>query len=165
MKISEELLFDLIDGHLSSEEEKKVYAILEEDAEWMKRFNELKSLDEILKTSNLKSPSENFAENVMVSLENTGLSIKRNGLFIMILSFLTIIAASYYMSAGSIELTGFNNDLIGQQVKEYLPSSYLPQSINMKVINSILLCGLSIFSLLVFDKAVLQPYFKNKNSY
>jgi len=165
MKISEEILLDYIDGNLSDDEAKQVKIILDESRKWQEIFVELKELDKLLKTTKLKSPSQEFAGKVMMSIENTGLSIKRNGLFVLILSFLTIIAASYYMSGSAIQLTGFDTDLISQQVKEYLPTNYLPQSINMKVINSTLLCGLSIFSLLVLDKAVLQPYFKNRRYY
>jgi len=61
----EKLIWEFIDGHVSSAEREKISRHLAEDLDWQIRYNELKSIHALLQQEELEMPSMRFTKNVM----------------------------------------------------------------------------------------------------
>ena len=61
----EELLWNFIDGTVSSDEKSVIEQLLQSDAEWKAKYNELLQVNELLQSSELETPSLRFSKNVM----------------------------------------------------------------------------------------------------
>lgn len=61
----EERLWEFIDGHSTAEEHSVIEKLLQDDAEWKSRYNELLQVNEMLRDSELEQPSLRFTKNVM----------------------------------------------------------------------------------------------------
>ena len=61
----EERLWGFIDGNISSDEKTVIEKLLETDALWKAKYKELLSVNELLKSDILDSPSLRFTKNVM----------------------------------------------------------------------------------------------------
>jgi hypothetical protein len=61
----EERLWNYIDGTAAADEKSVIENLLENDAEWNAKYNELFQVNEMLKSSELEAPSLRFSKNVM----------------------------------------------------------------------------------------------------
>lgn len=61
----EERLWNYIDGTAGADEKTMIEKLLENDAEWKAKYNELFQVNEMLKSSELEAPSLRFTKNVM----------------------------------------------------------------------------------------------------
>lgn len=61
----EERLWNYIDGTAAADEKSMIEKLLENDAEWKAKYNELFQVNEMLKSSELEAPSLRFSKNVM----------------------------------------------------------------------------------------------------
>jgi hypothetical protein len=61
----EERLWNYIDGTLSHDEQTVIGKLLESQAEWKAKYQELLQVNQVLKTSELESPSMRFTKNIM----------------------------------------------------------------------------------------------------
>jgi hypothetical protein len=61
----EERLWNYIDGTAAADERSVIENLLENDAEWNAKYNELFQVNEMLKSSELEAPSLRFSKNVM----------------------------------------------------------------------------------------------------
>lgn len=61
----EERLWDYIDGISSPQEKMAIEQLLESDAEWSAKYNELLEVQQLLHSSELEVPSMRFTKNVM----------------------------------------------------------------------------------------------------
>ena len=61
----EDRLWDYIDGHSSNEERTVIDKLLESNAAWRDKYNELLEVHHLLNSSELEGPSLRFAKNVM----------------------------------------------------------------------------------------------------
>jgi hypothetical protein len=61
----EKLIWEYIDGHVSPLEKEKITRHLAEDPDWQIKYNELKSIHELLQQEELEMPSMRFTKNVM----------------------------------------------------------------------------------------------------
>jgi hypothetical protein len=61
----EERLWDYIDGISSPQEKTVIEQLLENDAEWKAKYNELLEVQQLLHSSELEAPSMRFTKNVM----------------------------------------------------------------------------------------------------
>lgn len=61
----EERLWNFIDGTVSSEEKTVIEQLLERNAEWKEKYEDLLQINALLKSSELESPSLRFSKNVM----------------------------------------------------------------------------------------------------
>ena len=61
----EERLWNFIDGTVSSDEKSVIEQLLQSDAEWKAKYNELLQVNELLQSSELETPSLRFSKNVM----------------------------------------------------------------------------------------------------
>ena len=71
MKLNEDILWELIDGSLSAEEEEQVKKQLSSDADWKAKYDSMLELHSSLQTNiRNESPSIHFTDNVMDSVKN-----------------------------------------------------------------------------------------------
>jgi hypothetical protein len=61
----EERLWNFIDGTVSVDEKSVIEQLLQNNAEWKVKYNELLQVNEMLQSSDLESPSLRFSKNVM----------------------------------------------------------------------------------------------------
>jgi len=61
----EEILWNFIDGSISTDERSVIEKLLETDAAWKAKYHELLEVNELLKSSELETPSMRFSKNVM----------------------------------------------------------------------------------------------------
>jgi len=61
----EEILWNFIDGSISTDERSVIEKLLETDAAWKTKYHELLEVNELLKSSELETPSMRFSKNVM----------------------------------------------------------------------------------------------------
>ena len=61
----EDRLWDYIDGHCSSEEKSIIDKLLESNAAWRDKYNELFEVHQLMNSSELEEPSLRFTKNVM----------------------------------------------------------------------------------------------------
>jgi magnesium-transporting ATPase (P-type) len=61
----EERLWNFIDGTVAADEKSVIEKLLETDSEWKVKYHELIHVNEMLKSSELESPSLRFSKNVM----------------------------------------------------------------------------------------------------
>ena len=61
----EERLWNFIDETISADEKSVIKKLLQSDAEWKAKYNELLQVNELLQSSELEAPSLRFSKNVM----------------------------------------------------------------------------------------------------
>jgi len=61
----EERLWNFIDGTVSIDERTVIEQLLQNNAEWKAKYNELLKINDLLKSSELEAPSMRFSKNVM----------------------------------------------------------------------------------------------------
>lgn len=61
----EERLWNFIDGTISADEKSAIEQLLQSDAEWKTKYNDLLQVNELLQSSELEAPSMRFSKNVM----------------------------------------------------------------------------------------------------
>ncbi len=163
-KISDEILLEYLDGTLEARETELLRNRLQNDVVLKVRLEELKQADQYL-NGVIDNPSPRFADIVWTKISEASKAptFRLNGFLIVIASMLTVIAGSYFMTDGIVEL----NLKIPATVSEYVtvPQIELPEGINLKMISQVLLYGLSFLILLILDKAILKPYFRKRKAF
>ncbi|MDZ4809916.1 MAG: hypothetical protein SGI96_16880 [Bacteroidota bacterium] len=61
----EERLWNFIDGTVSAKEKSVIEQLLQSNAEWKEKYNELLQINELLQSSDLEAPSLRFSKNIM----------------------------------------------------------------------------------------------------
>jgi hypothetical protein len=61
----EKLIWEYIDGHISSSEQERIIGLLAKDPEWQLKYKELKAIHMLLQKEELEMPSLRFTKNVM----------------------------------------------------------------------------------------------------
>lgn len=154
--ITDEKLLDYIDKSLPQEEADHISRLLENNSDLSARWKKLNQVNAVLKHQPLRKTSVNFTASVMKSITDVRPGYKKGGIMILIITVLTILTGSIYMVEGMIDLEVIN------QLPEYLNAkNYAPDAVSLKTLNLGLLFLLSILSLLLLDKVVLRPLFKN----
>ncbi len=164
MNISDEELLDFIDGKSSALDKKKIENVLENDAALNERIKMFSISDGIIKNSIKNSPSKNFTTVVMERISSIKNPYHKGGIAIWILTLISLIASSYFLTDITLSV---NLEFISQYIPE-VPAIYTPkdisldQPLNMLIISKVLLYGMLFIALLLLDKTVLRPYFKNR---
>ncbi|MTI41700.1 hypothetical protein [Fulvivirga lutimaris] len=164
MNISDEELLDFIDGNSSSSEKKKIENILENDADLNERVKMFSKSEGLLKNEIKSSPSRNFTAMVMDRVTALKNPYHKGGIAIWILTLISVMACSYFLTDITLNI---NLDFIDQYIPE-LPIIDTPtdikvdQPFNMLLISKVLLYGMLFIALMLLDKTVLRPYFKNR---
>ncbi|MEQ8475695.1 hypothetical protein [Fulvivirga sp.] len=165
MNISDEELLNFIDGNSSSSEKKKIENILENDSDLKERVNMFSKSESIIKSSLKSSPSRNFTALVMNRVAAIKNPYHKGGIAIWILTLISVIACSYFLTDMTFNV---NLDFISKYIPE-IPMLKAPteikvdQPLNMLIISKVLLYGMLFIALMLLDKTVLRPYFKNRH--
>ena len=169
IKITDELLLDYIDGSLSSKQKELIEYIIDENKEVREKLNELQKMDSLLSHITLDIPPENFTAKVMGDLSASIYEINRkarlNGLIILLFGILTVLVGATFISDGFNNLS-FTSDISTDPITNVLELApkEIPVTLNMGIFSQGLLFLLLILSLLILDRVVLRPYFKNRRS-
>lgn len=70
----EERLWNFIDGTIPVNEKTVIEKLLESDLDWKAKYNELLQINELLKASELESPSMRFTKNVMEEISRLNIA-------------------------------------------------------------------------------------------
>jgi hypothetical protein len=155
MKLTEEQIFDLIDGNLSAETEAKYKQIIAENPDTQDLYEELLAFHKELQSLGTEHPSMRFTENVLdkwatmqvipiVKVSRT-LPYWFLGISLLLLCIMAIFAKNYTP-----------NTTLVTQTEKWI--SLLNNATGFKIFvftNAILL-------ILLLDKAILRPYFQKR---
>lgn len=164
MNISDEDLLDFIDGNSTTSEKKKIENILEVDTDLAERLKMFSTSENLLKSTIKHSPSRNFTSMVMERVAAIKNPYRKGGIAIWMLTLLSVIACSYFLTDIRFNV---NLDFISQYIPE-IPMLDAPsdikvvQPVNMMTISKVLLYGMLFIALILLDKTVLKPFFKNR---
>jgi hypothetical protein len=160
----EEQLRRYLDDTLTPEERSAFWKSLDGNQSLKRYIETIVATDELLRDSELLTPSKNFTAQVMDKLHQYPQSAPapiRNGL-LLLAGVLIILAASIISLTAGV----FDNQTInfGQLsiAERYLQRSLPAIALDAKLlVNIILLLNLAI-GFVVFDRAVLRPYFQRR---
>lgn len=151
--ISDEELLDFIDKALPLSERKTIELRIEKDEAIKKRYHELLEVHMMLSNKPLHHPSEAFVDRIVHSLDHHKSRFRKSG-FVLFLAALSIVLI------GAVYLPDLVLNLNIKPIKLHDFQVKMPQGVDLKQLNIILLSALSFISLLLFEKTVLKPFFK-----
>ena len=164
-EVTDEVLFDYIDGNLSPGKKELVEGACEEDELLRKRLAELQKLDFML-SQTTATPSPTFTDVVWSRLRQApgnAYTYGLNSLLLLLGAVITVIIGSLYIPEGVIQM-----DLtwVLESTESYVktPNLDLTHGIDLKILTQGMLFGLMILALLLLDKALLRPYFKRRRA-
>lgn len=164
-EVTDEILFDYIDGTLSPGQKERVDGVCEKDEKLRKRLAELQKLDLML-SQTTGTPSPTFTDTAWRRLQPTAGRTSKyglNSLFLLLGVVVTVIIGSLYIPDSVVEM-----DLawVFEPTENYIktPEIDLTQGIDLKVLTQGMLFSLVILALLFLDKALLRPYFKKRRA-
>lgn len=156
-EITDEQLLDYLDGNINQPDRELLTKIIEEHPEVKARLRDLEQVDSILSEMTVKQTSAQFVTSVMDDLKNKPYSIKKGGFLIVLVAIFTVLLGAYFTVSDMIDLSIIKQEDYYSQLWQYIPNT-----INLKTLNTVLLGALSLFSLLIFDKTVLKPFFQKR---
>jgi hypothetical protein len=154
-KVTEEQMWEIIDGEASPEILARHEALLKEDDAYRLQFESCNALQNQLLQLDLEVPSMRFSENVLDNvLPKTAIKTDRNPLyFVLLMSFLTL---------SSLILFLFTNDNSNQNIipqnTEGVVITFLS---NPFVLNILLIINVLLF-FIILDKKIFKPYFQKR---
>ena len=151
--INDEQLLDFIDGTLSQSENDEIKNQIKTSNALNKRYTELLEVHQLLANKPLRKTSDQFIAHLIHDLDHQRSRFRKSG-FILLLAGLSIVIIS------SIFLTDFVIDLNIKPLKLQEIKLNMPEGVDLKQLNMILLSVLSFISLLLFEKTILKPLFK-----
>ncbi|QSE98939.1 anti-sigma factor family protein [Fulvivirga lutea] len=160
----DDLLWSYLDNSLSSKEKKELETKLSENKALSLRLEEFKSLTNFTKKNILATPSERFTQIVMSKIDDLGFQPKKSHWLLVITVIMTVIGCSFYISqydtTMQLNLPSYELPLL----ESYLPSEGLnfTKNINLDIVSKVLLYSVTFLGLLLFDRAILKPYFKSR---
>jgi len=170
--ITEQQLFNLIDGKCSTDESRKIKDSIDSSPELKAKYQEFLYMHQTMTSHNIVKTPSGFLDNVMAGLESRkfsvdGLfdSINKLGLKFIVLMAIIMIVSIYFVTNEVIVLNFTALIENATFVKDYnLDIIPVDTLFNDKLIlNGLLFSGLMV-TLLLFDKAVLKPWFAKRNA-
>lgn len=161
----DQLLTDYLDGKLDAEQQIILETKLKADPDLRSRFESLQAAHVLMQATTLEQPSRNFTTLVMSRLNEyplrPGIGIRNGimlllGILVLVSIAVTLSAAGVFDNDGMLDL----NNLVanGRYLKQSLPSIPVDGEL---IVNSIIVLNLGI-ALLVFDRAILKPFFERR---
>jgi hypothetical protein len=154
-KVTEEQMWEIIDGEASPEILARHEALLKEDDAYRLEFESCNALQNQLLQLDLEIPSMRFGENVLDNvLPKTELKPDRNALyFVLLMSFLTL---------SSLLLFLFTSDHSKQGVLPQNTEGVVVDFLSNPFIFNILLITNVLLFFIILDKEVFKPYFQKR---
>jgi hypothetical protein len=161
----QDLLFDLLDGKLTTEEAARLRAQIEISPFLKSRYEEVKFVHQMLRSSTLQEPSLNFTKVVMGKLDEVPASAPPSfwkGLFLLAGMLMAIGIAAVLASKGVFDANATIN-LNDLKIPEQIPQRSLPTFIiDGKMIVNVIIIMNMIIGFIVLDKTILRPIFRRR---
>jgi hypothetical protein len=157
--LTDEQIFDILDGFATKEIMAQHQNLLSKSAEYKTYFEDLEAIHLNLLALPIEKPSVQFTENILANIAYA--QIKKNSWSSQLTWIFFTIMLVFFVGTISLALFYFSNS---NSVIE------IPKVKNMGVINTfhieilvkVLILGNLIVLLAIFDKKILKPYFLNK---
>jgi len=162
---ADDLILQYLDGNLTMQDKSSFENSLKSDNNLRERFFQLKLVHDSLLANQLNHPGSNFTASVMSNLQPSirlGMSPK-NGLMLLLGVGIALTLGVIFLSSGGFDqLTGVIT-LNQIQLPEKFTQQTLPSiPFNANFIMKILI-GLNLaIAFVLFDRTVLQPFFRNR---
>jgi len=169
MKISQtpdSTLFEYLDGGLKGVEKENIERLLSSSPELRTRLEELRKLDQELRTVKLEQPSKNFTQQVMSKLDQYPIRSTftfRNGILLLTGVLVAVGIGSLLLAGGVFD--GTNTIDLNQTVEpinKYLQKPIPTFNINGKLIMKIIILLNLALAFMVLDRAILKPWFERR---
>jgi hypothetical protein len=154
-KVTEEQMWEIIDGEASPEMLARHEVLLKEDDAYRLEFEQCNCLQNQLLQLDLEVPSMRFSENVLDNvLPKTELKPDRNALyFVLLMSFLTLSSLLLFLFTSDNSKQG-----VLPQNTEGVVVAFLS---NPFIFNILLITNLLLF-FIILDKKIFKPYFQKR---
>ncbi|MEQ8927351.1 MAG: hypothetical protein RLO81_16140 [Fulvivirga sp.] len=160
----DDLLWSYLDNSLASKEKEELEAKLSANRDLSLRLEEFRTLTHFTKKNILVTPSESFTQIVMSKIDDLGFKPKKSHWLLVLTVIMTVIGCSFYISQYEttlqLNLPSYELPLL----ESYLPAEGLniAKNINVDIVSKVLLYSITFLGLLLFDRAILKPYFKSR---
>lgn len=163
-EVQDDLLWSYLDGNLAGAPKKELEEQLERNPQLQSRLNELKELDSFARTNLIISPSANFTQAVMLGIKSVRIKPRRSDWLLIIGVLFATLISTFYITDASWALDLKVPLDVFKPVANYLPSNdvNINEQIDFSLLSKGLLYLIVFLILLVFDRAILRPYFKNR---
>jgi anti-sigma factor RsiW len=168
-KVSEseaEMLLDYLDGNLTKADREQVEKNLREIPEWRARYEELRSVNAVLREAKLEQPSKNFTASVMskLNLYQAPRSFSLWNSVLLLAGVLVAVGITTILLAGGLyDNSNTSVDLNQIAIPKQLINTPLPsfEFSGKMVVNIIIILNLAI-AWIVLDRAILKPFFQRR---
>lgn len=160
--IDDDLLWTLIDGNLTPDQRVELEGRLANDKALSNRLKELRQLNDLAKTAMVKSPVEGFTMKIMSQLESRVTNSRRSDWWLLVAVLFTVFFGGYYMSQFDTNLSMMLDVSELPRLNQYVDILNFNDTINLDIISKGLLYGTLLLALVLFDKIVLNPFFKKR---
>lgn len=167
---TDEQLMNYIDGLSDAAEVELIEKALSTDQNTKERYKDLVTANDWLVGQDMIKPSAGFSKNIMqqiaseAALQLESSVFKKNGLLILLVSICTVVIGSVFMVDAALELTAPKLESMNLFDKISIPQLSLSQTIDFRLLSQASLFLLTILSLMIFDKAILKPYFLRRRA-
>ena len=165
MKFTEDTILQYLDGELTPGEKQMFEDELRTNKIFAALFKQHKLIHQALATQPVHSPTPGFAQRVMAGVEATAREaafFNRSRKFVLLLIFLAIASVIFYSWVQFYPALG---SLVAKQVtiRDFTLNLYpARQLLSSAMLFKIVLFANGLISLLLFDRAILRPYFARR---
>lgn len=169
--ITEQQLLNFIDGKCSTDESRKIKDMIESSKALEAQYNELLFMHKSLSQYPLVSAPDGFRDKVMANLSSKAISIEglfdsinRLGLKLLVVVLILIAITVTFVASDSVALN-LNNLLTNATVFDTYDVNVSPVNTllgDKLILNGLLFVG-TVFSLVLFDRVILKPWFLKRN--
>ena len=163
MKVNKENLEDRLQRLLDEREDKQqIEGLFTESKQMDDELKAIRETDSILKEVNLDEPSSGFASRVMMHLDDVKIAraVNKQAWILLIGVFTTLFITGVLLNAVSPDLIKVPDgvNLVGQEVNLERFTGLFRADIIMKGLMFITF----LLGMLIFDRAVLKPFFEKR---
>ncbi len=166
---TDDRVLQYLDGNLTGNDKAEFENSLKSNSDLKERFLQLKLVHESLRAATLETPGKDFTAKVMNNLGRVPIRLAmspKNGLMLLLGVGIALLLGVIFLSSGGFDqLTGVITldqiSLPKKIINQPLPSIPFNASLIMKI-----LIGLNVaIAFVLFDRTILQPYFRNRARY
>lgn len=170
--ITEQQLLNFIDGNCSTDESRKIKDMIESSKVLEAQYNELLFMHKSLSQYPLVSAPDGFRDKVMANLSSKAISIEglfdsinRLGLKLLVVVLILIGITVTFVASDSVALN--LNGLLTNTTTVLETYNINVSPVNTLLGDKLILNGLlfvgTVFSLVLFDRVILKPWFSRRN--
>lgn len=166
MKYTEEIIIKYLDGELTPEEAHAFKEELRIDKSFADLYERHAGIHKSLSTNKLSSPSPDFTNRVMLSVASLKFSdnkfFNKTRLYVLLLIVIAVATTLYYISSQFYPAIGgaLSNEITLKQFTLNLQPAQ--QLLSSDLLFKIVFYVNGLVCLLLFDRAILKPYFARR---